>query len=189
MLEEWALKIQSFVALVSWAACICGPLCFAHSATVLRLMLSHLCADFPNGGSRSIFRRSWDLPILHQNRRPFHSPVRTQRDALCPRLHLPSTHFKTAYGGSSWQLLHRFRYLLALKVAVHMWQRCAYDVTLQKALGPRAGHFAGNDVNITGEWATEVVVGWPILQKSYFYWLLFLFAGGRITWCVRCVIC
>jgi hypothetical protein len=57
MLEELEVKIQSFIALGSWAACICGSLCFAHSTMALRLILSHLCADFPNGGSRSIFRR------------------------------------------------------------------------------------------------------------------------------------
>jgi hypothetical protein len=109
--------------------------------------------------------------------------LRTQRDALCPRSHLPSSHIKTAYGGSSWHLLYRFRYLLALKVAVHMWQRCANDVTLQNALGLRAGHFAGNDVSVTGERATEVVVGWPICRK------LLLLIVGSVCWRSHYLMC
>ena len=111
-----------------------------------------------------------------------HSPVRTHCHAVCPRLHRPSPHFKTAYGGSCWQLPYRFRYLLALKVAVHMWQRCAYDVTLQNAAYRPATSPEMTSGLLVSEWQRWWLVGQSCRK------LLLLFVGS-VCWRSRYLMC
>jgi hypothetical protein len=124
-------------------------------------MLCHLWVDFPSGGVLSIFPTKnlrFASPVLELLASAKSSPATaTAQVYFCTVPHV----VRVCKNCVRWQLLTITRQVSlssGAETAEHMWQRCAYDVMLQNALGLRAGHLAGNDVRFHGERATKVVV-------------------------------